>query len=107
MLTETNQNDGLTAACFRFVDLIAEARTNSDYKRHFGGRSPMTNGSNFLFADGHARWHSADFAAGSLICCVDFGGDGNDTLTMQTFTAKLAQREICRPSRAEETTRRR
>ena len=49
MLTESNQQTGREARCFRFSDLLAEARINPDYKRHYGGKSPMTNGSNFLF----------------------------------------------------------
>ena len=105
MLTESLQTDGSTAACFRFEHLIAEARTNPDYKRHFGGRNPMTNGSNFLFADGHVRWHSADFAAGSLICCVDFGVEGLEA-TANASGAREAQRGICMPQE-EATTRRR
>ena len=98
LLTETSQQDGRTARCFRFEDLLSEARTHPDYKRHFGGQSPLTNGSNFLYADGHVRWHSADFAAGKLICCVDFGYRPNQPILSPGFDSSWGEgikRQAC------------
>ncbi len=52
-------------------DLLGEARDSPDYKRHYGGQNAFSNGSNYLFADGHVSWHSAEFTATRLICCMD------------------------------------
>ncbi len=71
LLTEANQRDGRGARCFRMADLLSEARNSPDYKRHYGGQSPNSNGSNYMFADGHVQWHSAEFTATKLICCMD------------------------------------
>ena len=40
-------------------------------KRHYGSTSPFSNGTNWLFADGHVKWHAL---AGlkQLFCCQDF-----------------------------------
>ena len=98
LLTETSQQDGRTARCFRFEELLSEARTHPDYKRHYGGQSPLTNGANFLYADGHVRWHSADFAAGKLICCVDFGYRENQPILAPGFDSSWGEgikRQAC------------
>ncbi len=73
MLTEVDRSSGRTARCFRWTDLLNDAKSNADFMRHYGKPNPGTNGSNFLFADGHAIWHSARFASDQLICCVNFG----------------------------------
>ncbi len=39
--------------------------------RHYGGRDPNRNGTNWLFADGHVRWHSVN-SLKQLFCCQDF-----------------------------------
>jgi prepilin-type N-terminal cleavage/methylation domain-containing protein/prepilin-type processing-associated H-X9-DG protein len=44
------------------------------YRRHYGGESLNTNGSNWMFADGHVQWHSVLDSATKLLCCIDFGG---------------------------------
>ena len=61
--------------CFRWSGMVAQAKakTNRGYKRHYGGQNPFSNGSNFLFADGHVQWQSAHSAAERMICCMDFG----------------------------------
>ena len=59
--------------CFRWSEIVSQAKTNRDYKRHYGGRDPAVHGSNFLFADGHVQWQSALSAAERMICCMDFG----------------------------------
>ena len=71
MLTEVNQSSAFQARCFTMGQLLTEARTHPDYKRHYGGQSPFANGSNYMFADGHVQWHSAEFTATKLICCMD------------------------------------
>jgi prepilin-type processing-associated H-X9-DG protein len=35
-----------------------------------GGDSIVTNGVNWLFADGHVQWHSAAYARDQLVCCI-------------------------------------
>ena len=40
--------------------------------RHYGGTNPNSNGSNWLFADGHVQWHSVT-SIDKLLCCQDFG----------------------------------
>ena len=39
--------------------------------RHYGGTNPNSNGTNWLFADGHVRWHSVS-SLKQLFCCQDF-----------------------------------
>ena len=73
LITETKRSDDRTAQCFRWSDLLSEAQTHMDYKRHYGGEGPARNGSNFLFGDGHVQWHSALYASTRMICCMDFG----------------------------------
>ena len=108
MLTEVSQDSSRDARCFRFAELLSEARTHPDYKRHYGGQNPMTNGSNFLFADGHVRWHSADFTAGRLICCVDFGFRDSDlSPSGNSAVGESVKRQNCTPGNGGGTTRRR
>ena len=40
-------------------------------QRHYGGMNPDTNGSNWLFVDGHVQWHSVT-SFDKLLCCQDF-----------------------------------
>ncbi len=89
LLTEANQRDGREARCFRMTDLLNEARNSPDYKRHYGGQNAFSNGSNYMFADGHTAWHSAEFTATRLICCIDFGTTG------ATANARTAQETNC------------
>jgi prepilin-type processing-associated H-X9-DG protein len=58
--------------CFRWAYLISLAGANKDFRRHYGGDSIVTNGVNWLFADGHVQWHSSAYARDSLVCCVAF-----------------------------------
>ncbi len=90
LLTEANQRDGRAARCFRMTDLLSEARNSPDYKRHYGGQSSLTNGSNYMFADGHTQWHSAEFTATKLICCVDLGKQPGNSFAQGAEAAKIA-----------------
>ena len=94
LLTETPDDPQFaTVSCFRYEFILREAATNPAYKRHYGGQSPLTNGSNFLFADGHVTWHSADFAASKLICCADLGK--NDAAGDNASAARALQASNC------------
>lgn len=99
MLTEVDRSSGRTARCFRWTDLLNDAKRNPDFMRHYGKPNPRTNGSNFLFGDGHAQWHSAQYASDKLICCVDFGVSPNSpripTRLSNMTEAINAQRRLC------------
>ncbi len=90
LLTEVSQRDGREARCFRMTDLLAEARNDPDYKRHYGGQSAFSNGSNYMFADGHTAWHSAEFSATKLICCLDIGKQEGNSFSAGAEAAKIA-----------------
>ena len=96
MLTEGVRISG---QCFRWTHLLNEAKSNPDFMRHYGKPNPRTNGSNFLFADGHANWHSAQFVSDKLICCVDFGVSpdyGTIPSNLSNMTEAItAQRRLC------------
>ena len=99
MLTEASQRNGREARCFRMDDLLSEARNSPDYKRHYGGDSAFSNGSNYMFADGHTQWHSAEFTATKLICCIHFGSN--------TGVLSLQEANCGAPQDGGSTTRRR
>ncbi len=67
----------------------ADQSDNPNYRRHYGGADPARNGTNWLFADGHVKWHSANNAMKKLVCCVEYSpayrGDANigDALQVQ------------------------
>jgi prepilin-type processing-associated H-X9-DG protein len=70
VLTELDQGGGTGKGCFRWAHIIGYATSNKHYRRHYGGDSIVTNGVNWLFADGHVQWHSAAFARDQLVCCI-------------------------------------
>ena len=102
LLTEANQSSGRTARCFTMAGLLNQARRHPDYKRHYSGQNPLSNGSNYLFADGHSAWHSAEFTATKLICCMDFGTGGNNRAG-----ARSIREQNCGGSTGDGDTRRR
>jgi prepilin-type N-terminal cleavage/methylation domain-containing protein/prepilin-type processing-associated H-X9-DG protein len=69
VLTEAS---GSVTMCFRIPAF--EVSGDKDMLRHYGGTSTITNGVNFMFADGHVQWHAKEFVATQLICCIDVGG---------------------------------
>jgi len=55
------------------MDLFMNPASDPAYRRHYGGESTTSNGTNWLFADGHVMWHSAHDAGTKLLCCIDMG----------------------------------
>ena len=74
---EGDQSTGRKARCFRWTGILRDATMDPDYRRHYGGQDPESNGSNFAFANGHVKWHSALEASEGLVCGIDVGLDYN------------------------------
>ena len=110
LLTEVAQSRGRPGRCFRFSNLMADARSLPHYRRHYGGDNPQSNGVNFLFADGHVQWHSATYVAETLICCVDFGFRDNEQVSSSGLfdgaEGERIKRQHCGPPQTTETRRR-
>jgi len=76
LLGETDPENYGGKGCWRFFLLKNTMRhpsASAVYRRHYGGTSPMANGTNWLFADGHAQWYSGHASGTDLICCIDLG----------------------------------
>ncbi len=76
LLGEMDPEDGGGKGCWRFVTLttrLGDPTGSAAYRRHYGGTSPMNNGTNWLFADGHVQWYSGHAASNDLVCCIDLG----------------------------------
>jgi prepilin-type processing-associated H-X9-DG protein len=95
LLTETKPRSG-TYGCWRWASVLQSGQAGADpsWRRHYGGTNPNSNGSNWLFADGHVAWHSASYASKKLICCMDFGSQYNDRFT-QYQSLRTAKQAIC------------
>jgi prepilin-type processing-associated H-X9-DG protein len=76
MLTEVERAKIETdnSSCFNWNGTASAWRTDPSFRRHFGGTSLNANGSNFLFLDGHASWHSAQGFRDRLVCFQRRGG---------------------------------
>ena len=65
-------------SCFRWMHLPFTGTggfmdpTDRGNRRHYGGESLVSNGVNWLFADGHVQWHSATYAGNQLLCCIGY-----------------------------------
>ncbi len=61
--------DGVDS-CFRWDSLVGEDKYRDDdsFLRHYGGKTPGNNGSDFQFLDGHVQWHSATETTTKLAC---------------------------------------
>ncbi len=70
--------------------------------RHYGGTNPNSNGSNWLFADGHAQWHSVT-SIDKLLCCQDFVSPGG----WHSFLYELQEQKCGSTTGEGGTTRRR
>jgi prepilin-type N-terminal cleavage/methylation domain-containing protein/prepilin-type processing-associated H-X9-DG protein len=78
LLTETGKGASLTL-CYRLGSVIANAKSRDPLLkepslRHYGGNNRVTNGANWLFADGHAQWKS-NISVEQLLQCVEYIAD--------------------------------
>ena len=55
--------------------------------------NPNRNGANWLFADGHVKWHSVAYSVRKMVCCQDFGVPGQASHILDH--ARQLQREKC------------
>jgi prepilin-type N-terminal cleavage/methylation domain-containing protein/prepilin-type processing-associated H-X9-DG protein len=85
ILTEMGESAG--KGCFRWYTIIGVVTRDKGYRRHYGGESIVTNGVNWLFADGHVQWHSATYARDQLICCISFDPGIVDQTQQQSINA--------------------
>jgi prepilin-type processing-associated H-X9-DG protein len=73
------------AYCFRIFMLVSglkdpDLSARERYLMHYGGQNVVTNGANWLFADGHAAWHSAA-SNERLVRCIEYiNNDGSQGL---------------------------
>ncbi len=78
LLAETDR-DFRGDGCWRFIHL-AEDFTNPQYPgflRHYGGDNKFNNGVDWIFADGHVQWYSANNSGTALVCCFELGRAGD------------------------------
>lgn len=71
LLTEARSPDN--DVCFQWRRIgIPALLDDPSFLRHYGGQSPNSNGANWLFADGHVKWHSMSYSQNQMLCCLYF-----------------------------------